>query len=342
MIELTQGAQGRLDDYLTELRQALSGSASVDPAEVERDVRDHIAAALEGHAPPVDTTVLDGVLSTLGSPAQWLPEGEIAWFRQSPALWPAHFKQAAALVGRRLAGGPESYRLAYSSLFGFILGAWSVKRRGPIDEVLFASMIIFLVSFILARAALALFGADRLTGGQKWLLYPSLLAVYLPVAAIVLIGPVAIAGGAAMKYQHEFNRAREDLTAESHLLDKRIAEESHAWRVAQTDGMRSRSLNDIQTSLAGLVSRRETVQQELKLPPHPTLWNVSLTPVVMIYGLIAIAGATWFLVGIFCTLFPRAVRNTLHPFADDFSRRMGFGLAVLGLLMSFAGVVVIR
>ncbi len=45
MVELTQAAQQRLDEYLTDLRLTLSECGSVDPNEVERDVRDHIQAA---------------------------------------------------------------------------------------------------------------------------------------------------------------------------------------------------------------------------------------------------------------------------------------------------------
>ena len=62
----------------------------------------------------------------------------------------------------------------------------------------------------------------------------------------------------------------------------------------------------------------------------------------MTYGLIGVVGANWFLVGIFSTMFPGAIRNVFHPFADGFTSRRGFGLALLGLIMSFGGLVVLR
>jgi len=74
MTELTPTAESRLNAYLHELHRVLSGSPSVDPADVERDVRDHIDAALVGQAAPIDDSALNHVLQTLGSPAQWLLE----------------------------------------------------------------------------------------------------------------------------------------------------------------------------------------------------------------------------------------------------------------------------
>ena len=57
MIELTPSAETHLNDYFHELRRVLSGSPSVDPADVERDVRDHIDAALVGSSAPVEAPV---------------------------------------------------------------------------------------------------------------------------------------------------------------------------------------------------------------------------------------------------------------------------------------------
>ena len=99
MIELTPSAQNRLDDYLNEMRRVLTGSPSVDLADVERDIRDHIDAALAGQVAPVEALVLDNVLQSLGKPSQWLPEAETAWYRRSPSTWPAA-SEAARTPGR--------------------------------------------------------------------------------------------------------------------------------------------------------------------------------------------------------------------------------------------------
>jgi hypothetical protein len=343
MIELTPGAQSRLDDYLNELRRVLSGSPSVDSAEVERDIRDHIDAALAGQAAPIEAFVLDDVLQTLGSPSQWLPEAESAWFRRSPARWPALFKQALLRVGRRLAGGPESYRLAYLSLLVLGLG-WYLMPSGRLDEVIFGPMIATLFSFILSRAALALFGAERLSAGQKWLLYPALLAVYLPVAALMFLGPVAIAGLNAIKSDLEFGSARqrwESLNEQVRDLDRRIERDRDELQQAETSGLTTvRGVDEIKKSLAGRISQREAAVQELENhPPYPRLWNVSLNPIKMTCGLTAVAGASWFLIGLLWTLLPGLIRNAFYPFVAPSSRRSGFALAALGLLMSLGGVL---
>src|SRR5206468_3637718 len=44
MMYLTPEAQQRLDEYLTGVRAALAGCASVDPDEIEQDICAHIAA----------------------------------------------------------------------------------------------------------------------------------------------------------------------------------------------------------------------------------------------------------------------------------------------------------
>lgn len=259
MIELTPTAQGRLNDYLCELHRVLSGSPAVDPADVERDVRDHIDAALADHAPPVDASALDDVLRKLGSPAQWLPEGESRLRASRPTYWLPDLKQAILQVGRRLAGGPESYRLAYLSFLVFVAG-WSFWFLAQASRLLF---IASLVSFVFSRAALSLFKPQGLSGGQKWLLYPSLAVVYLPVAAAIVLAPFL--AGALFFDQPGFRRGE--------------------W------------------------SREEAY-----------------------YAVAALASFVWFFVGLVCAAFPGFIRGVFHPFAGWFSRRVGVGLATVGLI----------
>ena len=47
MIRYTPEALAHLDDYLNDVRSAVAGHNSISPDEVEADVRDHVAAALE-------------------------------------------------------------------------------------------------------------------------------------------------------------------------------------------------------------------------------------------------------------------------------------------------------
>jgi hypothetical protein len=341
---------------LNDVRQALSGGPSFDPAEVKQDVHDPIDPTLAGRATPVEASSVEDLRQKLGSRAQWLPEGEPACFRRSPSEWPAHFMRAVLRVGRRIAGVPVGYWLAFLSLSLLIAAymaiflpwrgttVWLLQMQDKIEQVVQGQVVVMLVSFILARAALSLFGTGRLTGGQKWLLYPALVNVYLPVTVVILLGPVALCGLVAIKTVHQFNREREDLESDRAHSDNWIEKDANELRQAETLGKpTSRRVDEIKKDLAKRVSRRETIVKELEnYPPQPILGNTALTPVVMTYGLIAVAGATWFLVGLFCTLFSGVVRNVFRPFADGFSRQMGFGLAVLGLLMSLGGLVVFR
>jgi hypothetical protein len=184
MTELTPTAESRLNAYLNELRRVLSGSPTVDPADVERDVRDHIDAALVGEAQPVGDSALNKVLQTLGSPSQWLSESSRP--ARGPVLSLTVIRGSIAAFCGRLAGGPESYRLAYLSFLVFVAGctlAFLAERPGPL-------VIAMPVSFIFARAALSLFTPERLSGGQKWLLYPVLAITYVGILGAILIYPI--------------------------------------------------------------------------------------------------------------------------------------------------------
>jgi len=186
MTELTPTAESRLNAYLHELRRVLSDSPSVDPAEVERDVRDHIEAALVGQVAPVDDSALDKVLQTLGAPSQWLSES--AQPGRRPLISMPAIKQSALQALRHLVGGPESYRLPYLSLLVFAVG-WTLALlahdAGPL-------LVAMPVSFILSRAALSLFTAERLSVGQKWLLYPVLAVADCALLVVILIAPIVI------------------------------------------------------------------------------------------------------------------------------------------------------
>jgi hypothetical protein len=167
-------------------------------------------------------------------------------------------------------------------------------------------MIATLGSFILSRASLALFGADRLSAGQKWLLYPGLLAVYLPVAALLFIGPVAIVGLSAIKNENDFKAASQREPTTKHV-------------------------------------QREAALRKSEKPSLDTkMWNVSLNPIKVACGLTAVAGASWFLIGLLWALLPGLVRIVFYPLVSRSSRRPGFAIAVIGLLMSLGGVLFLR
>jgi len=342
MIELTPTAQTRLNDYLNELRHVLSGSPSVDPTDVERDVRDHIDAALTGHAAPVEANALDDVLRTLGAPAQWLPERESGPLPISLSDWISALKQSVLHVEQRLAGGPESYRLAYLSLFVLAGGMFLFSAAGQLREPLLIPVVAMLVSFILARAALSLFGAERTTTAQKWLLYPGLVAVYLPLIAFVLLVPGLVAAKAledtAARYRRTqpFEQLRLDhLNASVAKASERLRE---AERVLRAD---SQPLDEMKRNLADRIAQRDAAKLELENSrPGPFFGGRLITPTRTVCAAIAAAGLAWLLAGVLAAVFPGGVRALFHPFATRFSRRAGMSLAAVGLLMSIGGLAV--
>ena len=171
MAAFSPDAQRHLNDYLRQLKAALAGQPSVDAGEVERDVLSHIDAELSGEPEPIPAHRLLKVLDRLGEPQQWVT--------QDPSPWQRPF---AALQSR-----PGDWRLsvlAFGCLaLAFILMLGSVMLW-PMPLVLGAA------SFVTARITIALLD-DRgePIGHRKWLLYPSLLVVYVPILALVVGGP---------------------------------------------------------------------------------------------------------------------------------------------------------
>jgi hypothetical protein len=179
MGELSKAARRSLDEYLADVRSSLRHCPSVDVADVERDVAEHIEHALEKTPGVVDALQLRDVLRELGSPSQWVPQEELSWHQR---------------VLRSLKSGPEDLRLGYLA-FGVL--AMTLLAAACMNLVLgLGAMLPFLLlgiatSFLLARASLSAAGSpDR---AETWLIYPSLFFVYVPVTAVMLLWPLVIA-----------------------------------------------------------------------------------------------------------------------------------------------------
>lgn len=174
MKNLTETAQDRLDKYLSQARASLHTCTGVDADEVECDIRAHIETELEGTDEPVSLNNLEAVLERLGSPTQWVPEEEISWWRK---------------IILRLRTGPEDWRLAYLS-FGLLVVGFMLPLSLP---------ILILASFVVSRAAISANNYRIEVKAQKWLIYPSLIIVYLvslcPLLALPLIGLIRLAYG---------------------------------------------------------------------------------------------------------------------------------------------------
>ena len=167
MIRLTDRGQERLDAYLGRVRRVLSGHAEVDPDEVVADVRSHVEEALRERPLPVGEDDVEAVLDRLGSPGRWVPAGERRGWR-------------GAL--ERIRRGPDDWRLAYLC-FGLTVVA---VLAAP-----FGGLLLLLPAFVLARGTLTLAEErEQLPAAHRWLVYPTLIAVYVPLAALILLWPV--------------------------------------------------------------------------------------------------------------------------------------------------------
>ena len=224
MIRLTPEAQAYLDDYLADVRSAVSGHNSVSPAEVEQDVRDHVFAALEGAGNPVTAPQVAAVLDRLGPPADWVgderrsiwkyladkvkPVGHRA-VEQIKALPGEAYQAGRGLVGK-VRGLSQDWRLAYVAfgLFAF----------GMIAFPLFPAFL--LASYFVARADVSL-ARERgeALGARRWLVYPPLILVSAVLFLALMTWPI----GPAVALSNEIPRSMKgDVSEIMHVSPKAI------------------------------------------------------------------------------------------------------------------------
>ena len=208
MTAFTPEADARLAEYLGQVRAALAAAPDVDPGEVEADIREHVETEFAGWHGPVGLPELEAILTRLGPPAAWAGGGPArpGWdgvVAGAKGLW-ADARRAAAGVwaalwraaGRATAGvwaalwrGPEDWRLAYLTFGTFVVFLLSLpdlgRRPWPI--------LLLAVAYILARAAVAL-AAERgvRLGARRWLVYPPLVLVSLPLLIGTLVCPLGV------------------------------------------------------------------------------------------------------------------------------------------------------
>ena len=165
---LTHDAQGDLERYLGRVKSALRPHPSVDADDVEREIRGHIEAELEGAPAPVTAERLRSVLDRLGSPGDWVPTDELPAWRK---------------VLLQLSSGREDWRLSYLAL-GLFVGC---PLLGPVAP------LAFFASILVARAGLALLDErSEPAGARRWFLYPPLVFIYVDLAVVAVILPAGI------------------------------------------------------------------------------------------------------------------------------------------------------
>ena len=175
----TADAAARLADYLRHVRAALAGVPGVSADEVEADILEHVAAAVRPAGNAVTAAELEPVLRDLGPPAGWRPATAPAGF--DPWAW-------VKSVGATLVKGPEDWRLAYLCL--------GLTTLAPLT-----AGFTLVPAYFLGRAAAELVHRRGGTlGARRWLVYPAVVAVSLPLLLVTAVGPpaaVAIVTGGA-------------------------------------------------------------------------------------------------------------------------------------------------
>lgn len=167
-IEMTPDAQERLRTYLAAVRRSTAGT-TMDADEMAGDVRDHVASALASVPAPISRGDVDEVLDRLGRPSDWVAEEELPPLRR---------------ILRRLASGPEDWRLAYLTLGLTAVGLLTFP---------FGGFVLVAVAWLLARAALDLMTIEgRAAAPKRWLIYPPLVLVALVLGTLVVAGPVPV------------------------------------------------------------------------------------------------------------------------------------------------------
>ena len=190
MIRLSDRTQNRLDEYLRQVRASLEDCEKVDAKEVQQDITEHIERELAGTAEPVSLDQLDDVLRRLGGPQQWVPGAE-ATERDEVTM--------KASVGRE-------YRLLAYVAFGLFLLCFLIPialqqflrpiRFYPLFPWgVWTAAILLLSSFFTARVVLYAAGSPSQLAGQRWLVYPPLIVVYVVVCVVMLLWPVLPSAG---------------------------------------------------------------------------------------------------------------------------------------------------
>ena len=202
MTHFTPEAAAALEEYLRQVRAAVSGMPEVSPDEIEADVREHIDTEFQSAVRPVTPAELEAVLVRLGPPEMWAAAGGEARPAVSVSI---DWRAGLGWVRRKLVGfastlwrGPEDWRLAYL--------AFGVMLLGVITVPIVIGIPLLLVSYLLGRAAAELAAERKVPlGARRWLVYPPVLLFAVPLFLATAFWPLAAAPG-AVEVVEDFKR----------------------------------------------------------------------------------------------------------------------------------------
>jgi hypothetical protein len=195
--------------------------------------------------------------------------------------------------------GPEDWRLAYLAFGLFFLGLLSLP--------IVVGAFFLAAGYLLGRAAVELAREKAIPlGARRWLVYPAVLAVSLPLFLAVAFGPPIAATASAMDELHDLKRVayRAEMQARG------------AWV--------GRKASDPQV---------ESARQIMTAIPGPPDWAEPIAGGFVLIGSIAF---WWALLGLTMWALPRWPAVIFHPLLDRLNRghcaRLAAGSGIVFLI----------
>lgn len=294
MTAFTPAAEARLIDYLAQVRQALYANPDVSPDEVEADVREHIDTEFVGLNRPVTLGELDVVLNRLGPPTQWATAGAVSQPRPGPGVITLDWKAFVSAARRRMKGvfatlwrGPEDWRLAYIT--------FALTLLAPLTAGL--SLV---VAYFFGRAAseLARDKGEPL-GARRWLIYPAVVVVSLPLFLGLMFAPAVIV---SVQLEEERTRAAR--------YEFRGWEDSGGHPLRESERAGYEQLLSAVRALPGTGDVQEVL--------------------FLMFVFVGTLAAWWTILGLAMWAFPKWATTLFHPLLDGYDYLHGVRLAACG------------
>lgn len=320
---LAPDAAARLDDYLQQVRAALTGATDVNPDEIGADICEHVENELRAAPRPVPLAALEAVLAKLGPPAQWGAAPDPTVFHRAKLLLSEGLRSARSAAAERakqvrlvLWNGPEDWRLAYLSFGVFALGALT----------LFVLPLALVVSYILSRAGLAVAKEKgiEIGAGRKWLLYPPLVIVSSKLLLLVAMWPAALGVW-----------ANDEVRAATFRV---VMYDNPSVHTPSESDWRARG--DMRNRQAWMARVAAQVEEDRKLlVAIPVKGEHASVTAGFFVGFGAVV-AWWTVVGFVSARFPETVRAVFPPLCNRFERHHGawIGFVCLVLTVAWCGI----
>lgn len=338
MTQFTPEADRRLAEYLGQVRAALAGVPDVSADDIEADVREHIETEFAAAIRAVTAVELEKVLVRLGPPEGWRPiaVGDAPRAAVEPFDWwwfARDLKRRVLGLFATLYRGPEDWRLAYIT---FILTVLAIPTMG----------ILLPVAYLFGRATTELVREKGGTlGARRWLVYPAILAVSLPLFLALTLWPLVLIPATkfglvepAELYRANVATVHPDGTVVFKFAPELQTRDKAGQVIPYRDEWHARRYG---VRLVGSTWKiadddRRTYEQTLaamdKMPGPPVVQGAALVAFVTLGGLLG----WWLLAGTVMWAFPKWPTTLFHPLLDGYDDVHGLRLAgcsLVGLLI---------